>query len=89
MQGLTYSQYQDWAVAYQQDPWGELRGDIRQEVFRVRLLLGLFGDGNEEMPEWMYPHTPPEKEDPREQLKKLKARWQQIQSERTVTHGSD
>lgn len=51
-------------------------------MFRVRLLLGIFGDGNEEMPEFSYPHKPPEKEDPREQLKKLKERWSQIQKER-------
>ncbi len=48
----------------------------------MRLLLGLFGDGNEQMPEFAYPHTPPEKEDPREQLRKLKERWAQIQQER-------
>lgn len=88
LQSLTFAQFNDWLLYWQQNPWGERRSDIRQEVFRVRLLLGIFGDGNEEMPEFSYPHKPPEKEDPREQLKKLKERWSQIQKERAGDDGN-
>lgn len=34
----------DWMEHYEQNPWGEWRNDLRQEVFRQRLLSGLFGD---------------------------------------------
>lgn len=40
----------------------------------MRLLLGLFGDGSEKMPSYEWPYSPPEEQDPQQQLEELRAK---------------
>lgn len=43
---------------YGSNPWGEWRDDMRQEVFRLRILSGLLGDeeSGKDQPGAFWPH---------------------------------
>lgn len=47
---LTWEQWQGWQQAYEQDPWGELRADMRASV---NTLHGM-GSGETVSPIWPY-----------------------------------
>lgn len=80
--GLTYAQLNEWSRYYAEEPFGGQRDDLRFEVFRLRLLIGLLGDGKQELPAYMYPHEMPQEEDPVAVVKRLKERWAEIEQQR-------
>lgn len=71
---LTIGEFRDWQAYYEKQPWGPHRDDIRQEVFRRRLVVSLFGaEDGQEVPGALYPYfghqpTPEEMLDDLERL---------------------
>lgn len=53
---LTRSDFLDWLEYWNQEPWGEFRNDLRQEVFRVRLTSGMFGANGNTVPNAVWPY---------------------------------
>ena len=60
----------EWSWFYDATEWD----DARWEVFRLRLLIAFMGESDDlgRMPEWQYPYAPPEQEDVRDTIKRLK-----------------
>jgi hypothetical protein len=46
-------------AVYELQPWGDDRDDIRQEVFRQRLMAGLFGSQGNTPPNATWPYVEP------------------------------
>lgn len=80
---LTYNQFVEWSQFYAVQPWTAERDDLRFEVFRLRLLIGLLGDGQQKMPDYQYPHATPDDEDPVEIVQRLRQKWAELEREKS------
>jgi hypothetical protein len=57
LEEMTASEFKSWQAYYEKQPWGPHRDDIRQEVFRRRLIASLFGPTEgQETPGALYPY---------------------------------